>query len=166
MTRGRLYALGVGPGAADLITVRAARLLATLDILYAPAGRKGGDSLALSIVREYLAPATEIRTRHFPMRAENDEKEAVWDEMAQRLTDDVADGKRVGFITLGTRCCSAPGCSCWRGLGGSRGWRLCRGDLRRHRRARRIAAGDGKTVAGGDALHRTAGAVGTGAYRP
>ncbi|MCL2896835.1 cobalt-factor II C(20)-methyltransferase [Brenneria tiliae] len=101
MTRGRLYALGVGPGAGDLITVRAARLLGTLDILYAPAGRKGGDSLALSIVREYLAPATEIRIRHFPMSAENDEKEAVWDEMAQRLTDDVADGKRVGFITLG-----------------------------------------------------------------
>ncbi|WP_409306211.1 cobalt-factor II C(20)-methyltransferase [Pectobacterium sp. B1J-3] len=98
---GRLYALGVGPGASDLITVRAARLLGTLDILYAPAGRKGGDSLALSIVREYLSPATQICTRHFPMRAENDEKEAVWDEMARQLTDDVANGKRVGFITLG-----------------------------------------------------------------
>ncbi|MFC3395138.1 cobalt-factor II C(20)-methyltransferase [Brenneria rubrifaciens] len=98
---GRLYALGVGPGAGDLITVRAARLIGALDILYAPAGRKGGDSLALSIVREYLSPLTEIRTRHFPMRAENDEKEAVWDEMAQQLTDDVARGKQVGFITLG-----------------------------------------------------------------
>lgn len=98
---GRLYALGVGPGASDLITVRAARLLGTLDILYAPAGRKGGDSLALSIVREYLSLATQICTRHFPMRAENDEKEAVWDEMARQLTDDVANGKRVGFITLG-----------------------------------------------------------------
>ncbi|RYA67804.1 precorrin-2 C(20)-methyltransferase, partial [Enterobacter cloacae complex sp. 2DZ2F16B1] len=50
---GKLYALSTGPGAADLITVRAARVLGTLDILYAPAGRKGGDSLALSIVREY-----------------------------------------------------------------------------------------------------------------
>ncbi|PWC19083.1 precorrin-2 C(20)-methyltransferase [Brenneria roseae subsp. roseae] len=98
---GRLYALGVGPGASDLITVRAARLIGTLDILYAPAGRKGGDSLALSIVREYLSPSTEIRTRHFPMRAENDEKEAVWDEMARQLTDDVTNGKQVGFITLG-----------------------------------------------------------------
>ena len=41
---GRLYALGVGPGASDLITVRAARLIAKLDVLYAPAGRKGGES--------------------------------------------------------------------------------------------------------------------------
>ena len=33
---GKLYALSTGPGAADLITVRAARVLDTLDILYAP----------------------------------------------------------------------------------------------------------------------------------
>lgn len=52
---GKLYALSSGPGAADLITVRAARILGQLDVLYAPAGRKGGDSLALSIVREYRA---------------------------------------------------------------------------------------------------------------
>ncbi|EKA28390.1 cobalt-precorrin-2 C(20)-methyltransferase, partial [Yersinia enterocolitica subsp. enterocolitica WA-314] len=70
---GRLYALGVGPGASDLITVRAARLIAKLDVLYAPAGRKGGDSLALSIVREYLSPNTEIRTCHFPMSADDSE---------------------------------------------------------------------------------------------
>ncbi|MEE3660390.1 cobalt-factor II C(20)-methyltransferase [Brenneria sp. g21c3] len=98
---GRLYALGVGPGGSDLITVRAARLIGRLDILYAPAGRKGGDSLALSIVREYLSPATEIRTTHFPMKADEAEKEAVWDEIAQQLTNEVADGRQVGFITLG-----------------------------------------------------------------
>lgn len=39
---GRLYALGIGPGASDLLTVRAARILGKLDVLYAPAGRKGG----------------------------------------------------------------------------------------------------------------------------
>ena len=39
---GKLYALSTGPGAADLITVRAARILGQLDVLYAPAGRKGG----------------------------------------------------------------------------------------------------------------------------
>ena len=63
---GKLYALSTGPGAADLITVRAARVLGTLDILYAPAGRKGGDSLALSIVREYIGERTEVRCCHFP----------------------------------------------------------------------------------------------------
>lgn len=98
---GKLYALGVGPGASDLITVRAARIIGKLDVLYAPAGKKGGDSLSLSIVREYLTDATEVRTQHFPMSANNDEKSAVWDEMAQTLTREVAQGKQVGFITLG-----------------------------------------------------------------
>ncbi|PDO90137.1 cobalt-factor II C(20)-methyltransferase [Kosakonia pseudosacchari] len=98
---GKLYALSTGPGAADLITVRAARILGTLDVLYAPAGRKGGDSLALSIVREYLGEQTEVRCCHFPMSADSAEKEAVWDEVAAALEAEVQAGKQVGFITLG-----------------------------------------------------------------
>lgn len=98
---GKLYALSTGPGAADLVTVRAARTLGMLDILYAPAGRKGGDSLALSIVREYIGEQTEVRCCHFPMSADNAEKEAVWDEVAAALVQEVEAGKQVGFITLG-----------------------------------------------------------------
>ncbi|MEJ8322482.1 cobalt-factor II C(20)-methyltransferase [Kosakonia sacchari] len=98
---GKLYALSTGPGAADLITVRGARILGKLDVLYAPAGRKGGDSLALSIVREYLGEQTEVRCCHFPMSADSAEKEAVWDEVAAALEAEVQAGKLVGFITLG-----------------------------------------------------------------
>jgi precorrin-2/cobalt-factor-2 C20-methyltransferase len=98
---GKLYALGIGPGASDLITVRAVRILGKLDVLYAPAGRKGGDSLSLSIVREYLGEQTEIRCTHFPMSADSAEKEAVWDEVAAALTSEAQAGKQVGFITLG-----------------------------------------------------------------
>lgn len=98
---GKLYALSTGPGATDLITVRGAHILGKLDVLYAPAGRKGGDSLALSIVREYLGEQTEVRCCHFPMSADSAEKEAVWDEVAAALEAEVQAGKQVGFITLG-----------------------------------------------------------------
>lgn len=98
---GKLYAISTGPGASDLITVRASRVLATLDVVYAPAGRKGGDSLALSIVREYLGEHTQVCCRHFPMSADSAEKEEVWDAVAAELQSDVEAGKRVGFITLG-----------------------------------------------------------------
>ncbi|MEN0584205.1 MULTISPECIES: cobalt-factor II C(20)-methyltransferase [unclassified Kosakonia] len=98
---GKLYALSTGPGAADLITVRGARILGKLDVLYAPAGRKGGDSLALSIVCEYLGEQTDVRCCHFPMSADSAEKEAVWDEVAAALEAEVQAGKQVGFITLG-----------------------------------------------------------------
>ncbi|WP_226570931.1 cobalt-factor II C(20)-methyltransferase [Mangrovibacter yixingensis] len=98
---GRLYAISTGPGASDLITVRAARILGKLDCLYAPAGRKGADSLALSIVRPWLSEKTEIHTCHFPMSADNDAKAAVWDEVAGTLAREAQAGKQVGFITLG-----------------------------------------------------------------
>lgn len=98
---GMLYAIGTGPGSSDLITVRAARQLENLDVLYAPAGRRGGDSLALSIVREYLTDHVVIKEQHFPMSTHGDEKEAIWDQVANDMKQDVLAGKQVGFITLG-----------------------------------------------------------------
>lgn len=98
---GRLYAIGTGPGAADLITVRGARALGQLEVLYAPAGRKGGDSLSLGIVRDYLSDRVDIRTRHFPMSPDAGEKDAVWDAVAEEMAGDVALGRLVGFISLG-----------------------------------------------------------------
>ena len=98
---GMLYAIGTGPGSSDLITVRAARQLANLDVLYAPAGRRGGDSLALSIVREYLTDHVVIKEQHFPMSTHEDEKESIWDSVAADIKEDVMAGKQVGFITLG-----------------------------------------------------------------
>lgn len=98
---GKLYAIGVGPGASDLITVRGARTLAQLDVLYTPAGKADAQSLAHRIVAEYLSPDTEIRTYHFLMKAEQARKEAVWDRVADAMQREVALGKQVGFITLG-----------------------------------------------------------------
>ncbi len=98
---GKLYAIGTGPGAADLITVRAAKLLASIDIVYAPAGKKGGDSLALSIVREYLGEYTKIKERHFPMTHNSLEKEQAWQSVADEIKADVIANNKVAFISLG-----------------------------------------------------------------
>ncbi len=97
---GKLYALSSGPGRPNPITVRAARILGQLDVLYAPAGRKGGDSLALSIVREYLGAHTEVRCCHFPMSADSAEKRRCGTTLPRRWPE-VAAGRQVGFITLG-----------------------------------------------------------------
>ncbi|KJF76456.1 cobalt-precorrin-2 C(20)-methyltransferase [Morganella morganii] len=99
--QGRLYAIGTGPGASDLITVRGARIISELDILYAPAGKKDAPSLAHTIVTPYITGNTTVKTYHFLMKASQEAKEAVWDDVAQAIQEDVADGKKVGFITLG-----------------------------------------------------------------
>lgn len=98
---GKLYAIGTGPGATDLITVRAAKLLANIDIVYAPAGKKGGDSLALSIVREYLGKNAHIKERHFPMTHNSAEKELAWQSVADEIKADVIADNNVAFISLG-----------------------------------------------------------------
>ena len=98
---GKLYAIGTGPGASDLITVRAAKLLATMDIVYAPTARKGGDSLALSITREYIGSQTEIKERHFPMSNNADEKQQAWQAVTDEIVADVKAGKQVAFVSLG-----------------------------------------------------------------
>ncbi|MBD2816315.1 cobalt-factor II C(20)-methyltransferase [Xenorhabdus sp. Flor] len=98
---GKLSVIGVGPGASDLITVRAARILSELDVIYTPTGKKGAKSVAYSIIEEYLSPKTEIFTYHFLMKADMAAKRAVWDEVAQALKEEVANGRKVGFITLG-----------------------------------------------------------------
>ncbi|MCE0495673.1 cobalt-factor II C(20)-methyltransferase [Vibrio salinus] len=100
-TQAKLYAIGTGPGASDLITVRGARLLSSVSVLYTPAGKKGGDSLAFSIVKEYVGEQVEVKTRHFPMSNNGDEKQRAWDSIADEIKGDIESGKSVAFITLG-----------------------------------------------------------------
>ncbi|MCS5881634.1 cobalt-factor II C(20)-methyltransferase [Klebsiella variicola subsp. variicola] len=99
---GKLYALSTGPGAADLITVRAARILGQLDVLAcASRPQRRRQPRALHRARVPWRTHTEVRCCHFPMSADSAEKEAVWNDVAAALAQEVAAGRQVGFITLG-----------------------------------------------------------------
>ena len=97
----KFYGIGTGPGDSELVTVKAVNTIKRLDILYTPEPKKGGDSLAISIVKEYVPENVEIKQRHFPMSNDSVEKMAAWDKVAAEIKADVQDGKEVGFITLG-----------------------------------------------------------------
>ena len=97
----KFYGIGTGPGDSTLVTIKAVNTIKRLDILYTPEPKKGGDSLALSIVKEYVPGTVEIKQRHFPMNNDSVEKMASWDAIAAEIKDDVKAGKEVGFITLG-----------------------------------------------------------------
>ncbi|AUP76478.1 hypothetical protein CWS02_09855 [Enterobacter sp. EA-1] len=95
---GKLYALSTGPGAADLITVRGARILGNWMCSMPRPGARGRQPGALH--RAGIPWRTDRRALlPFPMSADSAEKEAVWDEVAAAL--DAQAGKQVGFITLG-----------------------------------------------------------------
>ena len=97
----KFYGIGTGPGDSTLVTVKAVNTLNKIDILYTPEARRGGDSLALSIVKEYVPDSVRVKPRHFPMRIQTEEKIQAWDRVSNEILEDVKSGKDVGFITLG-----------------------------------------------------------------
>ncbi|MDY3374789.1 MAG: cobalt-factor II C(20)-methyltransferase [Terrisporobacter othiniensis] len=97
----KFYGIGTGPGDSSLVTVKAINTLKNIDILYTPEAKKGGDSLALSIVKEYVPDKVEIKSRHFPMSNHGTDKIEAWEDISKEILSDVKSGKDVGFITLG-----------------------------------------------------------------
>ena len=88
-----VYGIGLGPGEADLVTVRGKRLLESVDTVYSP-GRLSR-SVALNHVSE-----SKLGDLDFPMTRDPDELRRAWREAAEA----VAAGARsddVAFVTLG-----------------------------------------------------------------
>lgn len=97
----KFYGIGTGPGDSSLVTVKAVNTLKNIDILYTPEAKQGGESLALSIVKEYIPSNVEIKSRYFPMSNHGTDKIEAWESISREIVNDVKDGKDVGFITLG-----------------------------------------------------------------
>lgn len=99
--KGILYGLGVGPGDPELITLKAARILNVVDIVYAAASTKNTYSLALSIARPHIPDSTPVKMLYFPMSKDRKVKEMAWKEHAIEIISELEQGRKVAFITLG-----------------------------------------------------------------
>ena len=98
---GILYGLGVGPGDPELITLKAARVLNVVDVVFAAASTKNAYSLALSIAKPHIPDSTAVRMLYFPMSRKQEEKEKAWKEHARVIIKELEQGRKVAFITLG-----------------------------------------------------------------
>lgn len=100
MNKATLYAVGIGPGDPELITLKAVRLIKDNDLLLVPKGKEDGESLALSIVRGAVElEGKEIREIHFPMK-KGSQREALLPE-AKKLSGELDAGRSAVFVTLG-----------------------------------------------------------------
>jgi len=88
-----LYGVGLGPGKADLLTVRGKRVLETADVVYSP-GR-----LSRSVAVEHV-PDERIGDLDFPMTRDEDELREAWREAAAAIAPRARDGT-AAFVTLG-----------------------------------------------------------------
>jgi len=102
MTRlGILYAVGVGPGDPELVTMKAAKVLAGADVVFAAASTKNDYSLALSIAAPHMRPGTPVTCLGFPMTRDERVLEEAWNANARTVLTALTQGLDAAFITLG-----------------------------------------------------------------
>lgn len=101
MKIGTLYAIGVGPGDPELITLKAARILAEVDVVFAAASTKNDASKALDIARRLLRPDATVRRLDFPMTRDEVLLAAAWEKNALGIAETVESGRNAAFLTLG-----------------------------------------------------------------
>lgn len=97
---GRLVGVGVGPGSADLLTIRAVEALRRATVVLAPSTDPSAIGRAEAIVRE-AAPDVVVERMTFAMTPDPDARRAALDAAAERTVELLDAGEEVAFITLG-----------------------------------------------------------------
>ena len=104
--KGKLIGIGVGPGDTELLTLKAARILKTVPVVFTPKSSKEKESIALSIVKPVLEERDDYKrlmlvTPIFPMIEDKDELEKIWTSASEMIAQYLDSGRDVAFITLG-----------------------------------------------------------------
>jgi len=100
-TGGTLYGIGVGPGDPDLITVKAVKVLKSVDIIFAAASTKNEHSQAVNIARAHIPARTPVELLHFPMCREPEGQVGAHRANALAIIEHLNTGKSAAFLTLG-----------------------------------------------------------------
>ena len=99
--KGTLYGIGVGPGDPDLVTLKAAKILSRVDIVFAAASTRNHHSLAKDIARPHVPATTPIEMLKFPMTRDKKQTHDAWKMHASTIIEKLESGKNVAFLTLG-----------------------------------------------------------------
>jgi len=99
---GTLYGVGLGPGDPELLTLKAARVLSEVAVIFAPTARADKDSYALEIIQRLLHRPDQIIVKQvFPMTKDADELNRSWHDACREIHQTLVRGKDCAFITEG-----------------------------------------------------------------
>lgn len=99
---GKLYGIGVGPGDAGLLTLKAKAALEAARVIACPVKEAGEESTALNIVRQAVdLSGKEIIEVVFKMAKDKAKREQCRREAAELLSGYLNKGKDIAMITLG-----------------------------------------------------------------
>ena len=97
---GVLYGVGLGPGAPDLMTLRAARLIKAARVIAYPT-LAGADSFARSIAADLISADAQEIMMDVPMSVERAPAQAAYDAGAAAIAAAVDQGQDVVFLCEG-----------------------------------------------------------------
>ena len=98
--KGKLYGVGLVPGAPDLLTLRAVRLIEGADVIAYPA-LVGGDSFARSIAADFIRNGVAEIAMEVPMTTERAPAQAAYDDGAARIAAALDAGQDVVVLCEG-----------------------------------------------------------------
>ncbi len=105
---GRFYNVGVGPGDPSLITLKALRILQSVEVIAYPVSGAERESIALSVINgltgEAGRPLTEgkrLLPLFFPMVRDSAVMAEAHSTVAQQVYGELSVGRDVAFVTLG-----------------------------------------------------------------
>ncbi len=98
-----LYGVGVGPGAPDLLTLRARDVMRSVSVLACPRGSDFGESMAFKIAKPSLdgVAAQERLFLTFPMSKDPERVRPAVEQALEAIAARLEAGKSVAFLTEG-----------------------------------------------------------------
>ncbi len=101
---GTLYAVGVGPGDPELLTIKGKRVLERVKYVFSATSKREKESLALDIARPFLKEDAQIVPLVFPMVRDKKILEEAWTNAAKKVLELLGTGSDGAFVTLGDPC--------------------------------------------------------------
>lgn len=100
MSLGILYGVGIGPGDPQYVTLRAAEVLRTADVIFNVISRNAEESVSGAVVRHF-APQGDIRQLVFSMSRDPEVRQAQVQANADAIRTELEAGRHCAFATLG-----------------------------------------------------------------
>jgi precorrin-2/cobalt-factor-2 C20-methyltransferase len=98
---GTFWGVGVGPGDPELLTLKAARILALVDWIFCPAESTQGESFAARIVAPLGLPADKFRPVSLCMSRQRDAAQQAYRRVAEAIVAELRQGRSAAWIAEG-----------------------------------------------------------------
>lgn len=100
-TWGKFYGVGVGPGDPELLTLKAVKVLQTVDVVAIPKSKLDRESVAWDIAQVHCPAHVRLIELELPMTSDQQVLAKAWQEGAQTILNELKQSNSVAFITLG-----------------------------------------------------------------